>query len=81
MQGFFEVLCYNTIFVFRIEFVKDRRREKSAGRLRGVASLPVGPGQSYGGVPGGEAPGRSAYLSFENLLLKLKISHLLLIIP
>ena len=41
---------------------------------------PIGPGQSPGWGPRSKAPGSSAYLGFENLLLQLKISHLLLII-
>ena len=31
--GFFQALCHNTIFVFQIEFVKGRRREKSTEGL------------------------------------------------
>ena len=43
--------------------------KKSAGGLQGAVSLPVGPGQSPGGGPRGEALGSSVYLGFEDLLL------------
>ena len=43
--------------------------KKSAGALQSTASPPVGPGQSPDGGPRGKAPGSSAYLGFENLLL------------
>ena len=28
-QGFFQALCYNTVFVFQIEFIKGRSSEKN----------------------------------------------------
>ena len=43
--------------------------KKSAGGLQSAISPPVGPGQSPDGGSRGEAPGSSAYLGFENLLL------------
>ena len=42
--------------------------KKSAGDLQSAVSPPVGPGQSPGGGLRGEAPERSTYLGFENLL-------------
>ena len=54
--------------------------KKSAEGLQSTVSPPVGSGQSPGGGPRGEATGSSVYLGFENLLLQLKINHLLLII-
>ena len=57
-----------------------QRHEKSAEGLRGTANLSVGPGQSLCGEPGGKAPRNLTYLSFESLLLELKISHILLMI-
>ena len=49
---------------------------KSAEGLQSTVSHP---GQSPGGGPRSKAMGSSVYLGFENLLLQLKINHLLLI--
>ena len=43
--------------------------KKSAGGLQSAVSLPLSPGQSLGGGPGGKALGSSVYLDFENLVL------------
>ena len=40
------------------------RNSVSAGRLGAAVSPPVGPGQSLGGGPGGEAPGSSTDFEF-----------------
>ena len=50
-------------------FSHDEDMKKSAGGLESTVSPPVDPGQSLGGGPRGEAPGSSAYLGFENLIL------------
>ena len=80
IQGFFQALCYTTVFVFQIEFLKSQRIffyakdiKKSAEGLQSTVSPPVDPGQSPGGGPRDKALGSSAYLDFENLLLQLKI--------
>ena len=74
-QGVFHALCHTTVFVFQIEckrpkgFSHAEEMKKSAGGLQSAVRPPVGPGQSSGGGQRGEAPGRSAHLCFENLLL------------
>ena len=73
--GVFHALCHTTVFVFQIEckrpkgFSHAEEMKKSAGGLQSAVRPPVGPGQSSGGGQRGEAPGRSAHLCFENLLL------------
>ena len=54
--------------------------KKSAGGLQSTVSPPIGPEQSPGGGPRGEAPRSAAYLGFQNLLLYLKAGNLLLMI-
>ena len=72
---FFQALCHTTVFVFQIEFVKGQRPflmpktwRNQHGDLQCAVSPPVGPGQRRGKGLRGEAPWRSAYLGFENLL-------------
>ena len=43
--------------------------KRPTGGLQSAIRPPVGPGQSPGGRPRGEALGSSVYLGFENLLL------------
>ena len=64
---------------FSKDFVIPRWRHEEIIREFAEHS-PVGWGQSPGGGQRGKAPGNWDYLGFENLLLSLKISHLLSII-
>ena len=61
--------CVPNSFCTRKAFSHAEDMMKSAGSLQSAVSPPVGPGQSPGGGPRGKAPGSSAYLGFENLLL------------
>ena len=59
--------------MFQLSFQKAKGKKKISGCL----GVEAGPGQSPGEAPGGEAPGGetpgSLALSFDNLLLQLKI--------
>ena len=54
--------------MFQLSFQKAKGKKKISGCL----GVEAGPGQSPGEAPGGETPGSLA-LSFDNLLLQLKI--------
>ena len=74
-QGFFQVLCHTTVFVFQIEIVKALRPFLMSKRGRNqkwvcrALSPPAGPGKSPSNRPRGKAPGSSGYLGFGNILL------------
>ena len=50
-------------------FSHAKSTKNSAGGLHSAISPPIGPGQSPGWGPRGEATGSSAYFGFENILL------------
>ena len=79
LQGFFQTLPHTSVFVFQIEFVKGLFLHQRPEKKQQMVCRALW-GQSTGGGPTGKSTGSSVYLGFENLLLQLKINHLLLII-
>ena len=67
--SYYRFFVSNWVYKRPKAFSHAKNMKESEGGLQNTVRPPVGPGQNLGGGPRGKAPGSSAYLGFENLIL------------